>query len=114
VDSVIAACLVYLPWAILSPIVSVWCYQLDGIFIGATRTQEMRNAMIISLILYLASWWILSQLFGNHGLWASLMLYFLFRAGTLLAKLESIAPGIFSYKRLSQSAIDHTGADRRQ
>lgn len=56
VDSVIAACLVYLPWAILSPIVSVWCYQLDGIFIGATRTQEMRNAMVISLILYLISW----------------------------------------------------------
>jgi len=97
VDSVISACLVYLPWAIASPVVSVWCYQLDGIFIGATRTQEMRNAMIISLILYLASWWILSQLFGNHGLWASLMLYFLIRAATLLAKLRTIAPGIFSF-----------------
>ena len=99
VDSVIAACRIYLPWAILSPIVSVWCYQLDGIFIGATKTQEMRNAMILSLILYLASWWILSQMFGNHGLWASLMLYFLFRAGTLLAKLETIAPGILSSNR---------------
>jgi MATE family multidrug resistance protein len=96
VESVVAACLLYLPWAILSPILSVWCYQLDGIFIGATRTQEMRNAMIISLVLYLASWWILSQLFGNHGLWASLMLYFLFRAGTLLLKLDTIVPGIFS------------------
>jgi MATE family multidrug resistance protein len=96
VESVVAACHIYLPWAILSPIISVWCYQLDGIFIGATRTREMRNAMIISLILYLATWWILSNSLGNHGLWASLMLYFLYRAGTLLAALDSIAPGIFS------------------
>lgn len=103
VDSVISACLIYLPWAIASPVISVWCYQLDGIFIGATRTQEMRNAMIISLILYLASWWLLSQLFGNHGLWAALMLYFLFRAGTLLAKLKTIAPGIFSISDLESN-----------
>ena len=96
VDSVIATCLIYLPWAIASPILSVLCYQLDGIFIGATRTLEMRNAMIVSLMLYLMVWWIFSQLFGNHGLWASLMLFFLFRATTLLTRLHTIIPHLLS------------------
>ena len=73
----------YLPWAIAAPVVSVWCYLLDGVFIGATRTREMRNAMIVSVLGYLLAWWLLVGLFGNHGLWASLMLYFIIRAVTL-------------------------------
>lgn len=96
VDAVISASLSYLPWAILAPVASVWCYQLDGIFIGAMRTREMRNAMIVSTLLYLACWWVLSNLFGNHGLWAALILYFLFRSTTLLYKLPTIEPAIFS------------------
>jgi len=78
----------YLPWVIAAPIISIWCYLLDGIFIGATRTAEMRNAMIISLGGYLFSWWILTDAvmdLGNHGLWASLMLYFVARGITLYA-----------------------------
>lgn len=90
VDSVISACLVFLPWAIASPIISVWCYQLDGIFIGATRTAHMRNAMIVSLFVFLISWWPLQLLFGNHGLWGSLMLFFVARALTLAIKLPTI------------------------
>jgi multidrug resistance protein, MATE family len=73
----------YLPWAIAAPVISIWCYLLDGIFIGATRTPEMRNAMIISLAAYLMGWWILADAFGNHGLWASLMIYFVARAASL-------------------------------
>lgn len=77
-----AAAAEYLPWAIAAPVISVWCYLLDGIFIGATRTPEMRNAMIISLALFLGAWFVLTP-FGNHGLWASLMIYFVARAGSL-------------------------------
>jgi MATE family multidrug resistance protein len=95
VDSVIKACLVFLPWVIASPIISVWCYQLDGIFIGATRTSDMRNAMIISLFVFLISWWPLQLYFGNHGLWASLMLFFIARALTLAIKLPTIVPELW-------------------
>jgi MATE family multidrug resistance protein len=73
---------VYLPWAVLAPVVSVWAFQLDGIFIGATRTAQMRNAMLVALAIFLFAWWVL-QPFGNHGLWAALYVHYAARAGTL-------------------------------
>ena len=72
----------YFVWVILAPVVSIWCYLLDGMFIGATKTPEMRNAMVISLIIYLLCWWLLRD-WGNHGLWAALTIYFLARALSL-------------------------------
>ncbi len=73
----------FLPWMALSPLVSVWSYQLDGIFIGATRAAEMRNAMVVSVALYTVAIFTLPSFLGNHGLWASVMLFMLFRALTL-------------------------------
>lgn len=80
----------FLLWAVLAPIVSVWCYLLDGIFIGATRTIEMRNAMIVSLAAFLLAWYFLQSHFGNHGLWAALMIYFLARAASLFVYLPRL------------------------
>ena len=74
---------IFLPWVVAAPVASVWCYLLDGIFIGATQTREMRNAMIISLLFYLLAWWLLVDLYANHGLWATLTLYFVSRAMSL-------------------------------
>ncbi len=90
VEAVRLAAATYLPWVVAAPLLSVWCYLLDGVFIGATRTTEMRNAMVISLLLYLSTWWLLTAPFGNHGLWASLMSYFLFRAASLYYYLPRI------------------------
>ena len=73
----------FLPWAAITPILGVACFQLDGIFIGATRTADMRNMMIISLAVFLAAWALLTPAFGNHGLWASLMIFYIARAATL-------------------------------
>ena len=81
---------VYLAWAIAAPMVSVACYLLDGIFIGATRTPEMRNAMIGSLAIYLVAWYLAVPAFGNHGLWLALMIYFAARAGTLAFYLPRV------------------------
>ena len=59
----------YLPWMMVSPVISVWCFLLDGIFIGATRGRELRNGMLFStFIVYLPCWYLLGGL-GNHGLW---------------------------------------------
>ncbi len=95
VESVVQASDTFLPWVIASPIVSVWCYQLDGIFIGATRTADMRNAMLLSLMVFLLSWWPLQHYFGNHGLWCSLLLFFVVRALTLAVKLPAIVPELW-------------------
>jgi len=73
----------YLPWMIVSPLISVWSFQLDGIFVGTTRSAEMRNAMIASLAVYLAACWLLIPAFGNHGLWLALMVFMVARMVTL-------------------------------
>ncbi len=75
----------YLPWVAFSPLLSVWSFQLDGIYIGTTFTREMRDGMVISLAAYLASVWIFVSWWGNNGLWLSLMVFFVARALTLLA-----------------------------
>ncbi len=75
IEEVRITALNYLPWVIISPVISVWCYVLDGIFIGATRAVEMRNTMLLSVFLvYLPSWYLL-QFLGNHGLWLAFLIF---------------------------------------
>ena len=73
----------YLIWIIIIPPVAAFCYQLDGIFIGATQTKEMRNSMIFSVTLYLALSLFLTQKLDNHGIWFSLLIFMILRASTL-------------------------------
>lgn len=73
----------YLPWMIAAPLVSFWCFQLDGVFFGAARTTEMRNAMVLSLALFLAASELLIALWGNHGLWLALLVLMAARGLTL-------------------------------
>tara|TARA_B110000444_G_scaffold37143_1_gene32632 strand:- start:1868 stop:3151 length:1284 start_codon:yes stop_codon:yes gene_type:complete len=73
----------YLPWMIISPIVSVWSFLYDGVFVGATRSKDMRNAMLGSLFLvFLPSWYFLQPL-GNHGLWLTFTLFMISRGVTM-------------------------------
>ena len=84
IETVVMVALVYLPWMVASPLISIWSFQLDGIFIGTGHTREMRNAMIVSLIGYLVFLeWSLPTL-GNHGLFLGLLVFMLLRAATLL------------------------------
>ena len=84
IEAVVMVALVYLPWMVASPLISIWSFQLDGIFIGTGHTREMRNAMIVSLIGYLVFLeWSLPTL-GNHGLFLGLLVFMLLRAATLL------------------------------
>ncbi len=65
----------YLPWLILSPLVAVWSYLYDGVFVGATLAREMRNIMLISaFVIFVPAWYVL-QFLGNDGLWLSFMLF---------------------------------------
>ena len=70
-------------WVVIIPPVASFCYQLDGIFIGASQTKEMRNAMIISVLSFVFISIYLTKYFDNHGLWFSLMCFMIFRSLTL-------------------------------
>ena len=84
----------YSYWVIIIPFVSSFCFQFDGIFVGASQTKELRNAMVISVGIYvLCSFYLLSN-FENTGLWISLCLFFILRALTLFFYLGKI------YKRV--------------
>ena len=87
----------FLPWAAAAPLLGVWAFQLDGIFIGATRTAAMRNAMLVSVGIYLAAWWLLAPL-GNPGLWWAFYVHYAARTGTLLyclpALLRAVPDGV--------------------
>ncbi len=85
---------VYLPWAIVMPVVSVWCYLYDGIFLGATRTGDMRNAALITTIFYVAALWTLVPLWGNHGLWLALLSMNALRGVTLAAYYPRLVRGV--------------------
>ncbi len=65
----------YLPWLVVSPLVSVWSFLYDGVFVGATRAREMRDIMLIStFVVFLPAWYVLQPL-GNDGLWLAFMLF---------------------------------------
>jgi len=92
--SVRAAARDFLFWAALYPLVAVWCFQLDGIYIGATRTGEMRNGAAIALVALLAAGYALMPAFGNHGLWAALLVFAAFRGLTLALWYPRLLHGI--------------------
>ena len=86
----------YLPWVALAPVVGVSAWMLDGIFIGATRTRDMRRAAMEAVAVYLLVLWPLMEAFENHGLWLALWVSFVARAVTLFVRypgLEAEARG---------------------
>ena len=81
---------VYLVWMILAPFLGGPSWMLDGIFIGATRTKDMRNMMLVSFGVYWLSVWLLLEPFGNHGLWAALIIFFVARGVTLAVRYPAL------------------------
>ena len=70
-------------WILIIPPIASFCYQLDGIFIGASQTKEIRNAMIVSVAGFIFLSIYFTDIFGNHGLWFSLTIFMVLRALTL-------------------------------
>jgi MATE family multidrug resistance protein len=83
IETVRVAAREYLPWVVVLPIISVWSFQLDGIFIGATWTREMRNGMALSLVAFGVALLLLVPEMQNHGLWLAFCLFMVTRALTL-------------------------------
>ena len=80
----------YLKWLIIAPLIAVWSYLFDGLYIGATRSREMRNTMLFAtLCCYFPAWYLL-QGFANHGLWLSLVIFLAARGLAQLIYLPQI------------------------
>jgi len=80
----------YLPWVIGAVLAGWASWMLDGIFIGATRTRDMRNMMTLSFAGYVALGLALVPVYGNHGLWAALMGFFVLRGVTLALRYPAL------------------------
>ena len=81
---------IYLWWVAVSPLVGVGAFMLDGIFIGATRGPDLRNMMVVSLLIYVAAVAALMPNFANHGLWAALTISLIVRMVTLAVRYPAL------------------------
>ena len=81
------------PWIAAAPLVSIWCFQLDGIYFGATRGAEIRNGMAIAAVFGLAASLALPPFWGSHGIWAALYVFYVMRA----------LPLVFWYRRIPRA-----------
>ncbi|MEO1658034.1 MAG: MATE family efflux transporter [Pseudomonadota bacterium] len=74
----------YLPWTIVMPLAVAAAYHLDGIYIGATRADKLRNTMALSALVFAAVAALCMPIIGNHGLWLALLLFMLTRGALLI------------------------------
>jgi MATE family multidrug resistance protein len=89
------AALGYLPWLIVSPLISVWSFLYDGVYVGATRAREMRDLMLISTFVIFLPAWFLLQGWGNHGLWLAFTLFMASRGiGMHIWYRRRVLPGL--------------------
>jgi len=70
----------FLPFVLVAPLLGVFAFAFDGIYIGATWARDMRNLMIGSLVIFFSAWWALRS-FGNAGLWGALLAHYAARGG---------------------------------
>ncbi len=91
VAEVRAAAASFLIFAAVYPLIGVWPFQFDGIFIGATRGPDMRNAMLLSLGIFVVAWALLTPAWGNTGLWIAFLIFLSARAITLGLRYPRLA-----------------------
>ena len=79
-----------LPWMVAAPVLGIAAWMLDGIFVGATRSADMRNMAAVSAVIYLIAVWALMPAFGNDGLWMALLVSFVARGLTLAIRYPAL------------------------
>ncbi|WP_174269583.1 MATE family efflux transporter DinF [Vibrio ichthyoenteri] len=77
----------FMPWLVAMPLVSMWCFLLDGIFVGATKGREMRNGMFVATCSYFAIFYLCSA-WQNHALWLAMLSFMAMRGITLALVLR--------------------------
>lgn len=80
----VSLAMTFMFWTIMAPIINAFCYIWDGIFIGATASKAMRDTSLIStLLIFLPLYYLTTPVWGNHGLWFSLIIFMAARGITL-------------------------------
>jgi MATE family multidrug resistance protein len=64
----------YWPWVTVLPVICIWAFLWDGVFMGAVRTRTLRDTMIASVLVYVPAVFLMARIWGNHGIWAALTL----------------------------------------
>jgi len=95
-EAVQTTALAFLPWLIIQPLVAACCFQLDGFYIGMGATKAMRNWMVVSFAIYLASLMLTVPVWGGHGIWFTFNLFFVARAATQLYAWRGAVRGAFA------------------
>ncbi|KIN70857.1 DNA-damage-inducible protein F [Sulfitobacter noctilucae] len=90
---------VYLPYLVLVPLAGVGAFMLDGIFIGATRSRDMRNMMAVSFAVYVVAVLTLVPSLGNHGLWSAMLIAFVVRGLTLWLRYPALERSVIAAVR---------------
>jgi multidrug resistance protein, MATE family len=90
----------YLWFVVLSPMLAVFAFAFDGVYIGATWARDMRNLMMLSLLLFLGAWLALRS-FGNAGLWGALMVHYAARGGLQALRYPALLRTSFPRKPCS-------------
>jgi MATE family multidrug resistance protein len=80
----------YLPHMVAAPLLGALAWMLDGVFIGATRTKDMRNMMVLSFLGYCGLVLLLLPSFGNHGLWMAMNGFFILRGVSLALRYPAL------------------------
>ena len=84
----------YLWLVVLAPVLGVFAFAYDGIFIGATWARDMRNLMMLSLLIFIAAWLMLRS-FGNTGLWGALLVHYVARGGLQALRYPALLKASF-------------------
>jgi MATE family multidrug resistance protein len=79
----------------LSPILAVFAFAYDGIFVGATWARDMRNLMTLSLLIFFAAWFSLKS-FGNAGLWGAMLVFYAARGGLQALRYPALLRASFT------------------
>jgi putative MATE family efflux protein len=82
-----AVAMAFAPWAALTAVTGVLAFQMDGVFIGATWSRDMRNMMLLSLAAFVLWLVAVGDRLGNHGLWAALHIFLVVRGVSLVGIL---------------------------
>ncbi|MGI9498722.1 MAG: MATE family efflux transporter [Geminicoccaceae bacterium] len=105
IEAVCETALIYLPYIVAAPLVGAVAFAFDGIYVGATRTREMRNGMVGAVLVFGAGAWLLIPPLGNHGLWLTYHAFMIVRGvwlGTVYQRLE----GGSGFMLLARGATD--------
>jgi multidrug resistance protein, MATE family len=87
----------YLPFVVFAPLLGVFAFAYDGVYIGATWARDMRNLMLLSLLIFLTAWFALRS-FGNAGLWGAFLVHYAARGGLQALRYPALLRKSFSVK----------------